>query len=153
MHFLLFWGFVVLLIATASFALWNITGFPPLTGNIYIYFSWFVDVMGFLAMVELAVLAYIRYVMRPDRLNDSKPLDGWILFLIFRNSLYRLYCGRATGGIADQTGYYHGRYRHETYCSQSAGSLPVCFPEELWKVCSAGIASCGGSTWLFPSCL
>lgn len=28
MHFLLFWGFVVLLIATASFALWNVTGFP-----------------------------------------------------------------------------------------------------------------------------
>lgn len=83
MHFFLFWGFVVLLIATASFALWNITGFPPLTGNIYIYFSWFVDVMGFLAMVGIAVLAYIRYVMRPDRLNDSKPLDGWILVLIF----------------------------------------------------------------------
>lgn len=83
MHFFLFWGFVILLIATASFALWNVTGFPPLTGNIYVYFSWFIDIMGFLAMIGIAALAYIRYVQRPDRLNDSKPLDGWILALIF----------------------------------------------------------------------
>lgn len=83
MHFFLFWGFVVLFIATASFALWNITGFPPLTGNVYIYFSWLIDVLGFLAMVGIVVLAIIRYIIRPDRLNDSKPLDGWILALIF----------------------------------------------------------------------
>lgn len=83
MHLFLFWGFIVLLIATASFALWNITGFPPLTGDIYIYFSWFVDIMGFLAMAGIAVLAFIRYILKPDRLNDTKPLDGWILALIF----------------------------------------------------------------------
>lgn len=81
-HFLLFWGFIVLLIATASFALWDKTGFPPLVGNVYIGFSALVDIMGFLALIAIGVLAYIRYIQKPGRLNDTKPLDGWILLLI-----------------------------------------------------------------------
>jgi len=83
MHFLLFWGFIVLLIATASFASWDKINFPPLTGNFYIYFSMFVDIMGALALVGIVALAYIRYVQKPDRLWDTKPLDGWVLLLIF----------------------------------------------------------------------
>ncbi len=81
-HFFLFWGFVVLFIATASFAAWDKIGFPPLVGGIYVYFSAFIDVMGMLALVGIIVLAIIRYVQRPGRLNDTKPLDGWILLLI-----------------------------------------------------------------------
>ncbi|MGE5381737.1 MAG: heterodisulfide reductase-related iron-sulfur binding cluster [Methylocystaceae bacterium] len=83
MHFLLFWGFIVLLIATASFAAWDHIGFPPLTGNFYIYFSMFVDIMGLLALIGIVVLAGIRYLQRPDRLWDTKALDGWVLLLIF----------------------------------------------------------------------
>lgn len=81
-HFFLFWGFVVLLIATASFAAWDKTGFPPLVGDFYVNFSAFIDIMGALAFIAIIVLAIIRYVQRPGRLNDTKPLDGWILFLI-----------------------------------------------------------------------
>jgi len=40
-HFFLFWGFVALLIATASFAAWDKTGFPPMVGDFYVYFSAF----------------------------------------------------------------------------------------------------------------
>ncbi|MGR6835464.1 (Fe-S)-binding protein [Syntrophomonas erecta] len=83
MHFFLFWGFVFLFIATASFAMWDKIGFPPLTGNFYIYFSWIVDITGFLAMIGITILAVIRYWQRPDRLNDTKPMDGWLLLLIF----------------------------------------------------------------------
>ncbi|MGE5453799.1 MAG: 4Fe-4S dicluster domain-containing protein, partial [Methylocystaceae bacterium] len=82
MHFLLFWGFIVLFIATASFASWDKIKFPPLTGNFYIYFSMFVDIMGFLALIGILALAYIRYIQKPDRLWDTKPLDGWVLVLI-----------------------------------------------------------------------
>lgn len=81
-HLFLFWGFVVLLIATASFAAWDKTGFPPLVGDFYVNFSAFIDIMGALAFIAIIVLAIIRYVQRPGRLNDTKPLDGWILFLI-----------------------------------------------------------------------
>ncbi|NLB53508.1 MAG: (Fe-S)-binding protein, partial [Syntrophomonadaceae bacterium] len=81
-HFFLFWGFIVLLIATASFAAWDKVGFPPLVDDFYIIFSAIVDIMGFLALIAIIVLAVIRYIQRPGRLNDTKPLDGWILFLI-----------------------------------------------------------------------
>lgn len=83
MHFLLFWGFVFLFLATVAFAMWDKTGFPPLTGSIYIAFSWAADATGFLAMLAVLMLAVIRYIQHPDRLNDSRPLDGWILLLIF----------------------------------------------------------------------
>ena len=82
LHLMLFWGFVVLLITTASFASWDKINFPPLTGNYYIGLSWLADVTGFLALIGVLGLAVIRYIMRPDRLNDTKPLDGWLLLLI-----------------------------------------------------------------------
>lgn len=81
-HFFLFWGFAVLLITTAAFASWDKISFPPLTGSYYIVLSWLADVTGILALLGLAVLAAIRYMQRPDRLNDTKPLDGWLLLLI-----------------------------------------------------------------------
>lgn len=81
-HFFLFWGFVVLFIATIFFAAWDKIGFPRLVGSFYVNFSAFIDIMGFLAMIGILVLAVIRYIQRPGRLNDTQPLDGWILFLI-----------------------------------------------------------------------
>ncbi len=83
MHLALFWGFIFLLVATAAFAAWEQTGYPEMTGTLYYLISWLADVGGFFAMLGVMVLACIRYVRRPDRLNDHKPLDGWILALIF----------------------------------------------------------------------
>ncbi len=82
-HFFLFWGFVLLFIATIAFASWDKIGFPPLTGAFYVYFSSIIDIFGFLAIIGVTVLAIIRYIAKPDRLNDTKPLDGWILLLIW----------------------------------------------------------------------
>ncbi|NLB88760.1 MAG: 4Fe-4S dicluster domain-containing protein [Syntrophomonadaceae bacterium] len=82
MHFILFWGFIFLFAATGAFASWDKTGFPPLTGAFYVYFSSIVDIFGFLAIIGVIALAIIRYVSKPDRLNDTKPLDGWILLLV-----------------------------------------------------------------------
>ncbi len=83
MHFMLFWAFVFLLIATASFAMWSKIGIPPMTGWLYIIISWLADIGGFVGMLGIMVLAWIRYIRKPDRLNDNKSLDGWVLLLIF----------------------------------------------------------------------
>ncbi|HWQ74423.1 MAG TPA: heterodisulfide reductase-related iron-sulfur binding cluster [Syntrophomonas sp.] len=83
MHFMLFWGFVFLLIATAAFASWSKTGFPNMTGWLYTLISWLADVGGFFAMIGVVVLFGIRYWRKPDRLNDTKSSDGWMLVLIF----------------------------------------------------------------------
>jgi Fe-S oxidoreductase/nitrate reductase gamma subunit len=82
MHFLLFWGFLVLALAAGVDASHYWLGFPHIEGNSYIYFSAVVDVLGFLALVGVIVLAVVRYVQKPDRLNDTKTSDGWVLILI-----------------------------------------------------------------------
>ncbi len=83
MHAFLFWGFLVLFLAAGLDASHHWLGFPHLEGNIYIGMSWIVDVLGFLALIGIIVLAFIRYVQKPDRLNDTKSSDGWVILLIF----------------------------------------------------------------------
>jgi len=83
MHFFLFWGFLLLFMAAGIDAMHNMIGWPHLAGNTYIGMSWIVDVFGFLALIGIIVMAAIRYVQKPDRLNDSQASDGWIILLIF----------------------------------------------------------------------
>lgn len=66
MHFLLFWGFVFLLLATAAWAMWSKIKFPPMVGNTYIIASAIADITGFLAMIGIVVMAIIRYLLKPD---------------------------------------------------------------------------------------
>ena len=83
MHALLFWGFLVLALAAGVDASHHWLHWPPIEGAIYIGFSWFVDVLGFLALIGIIGLAVIRYIQKPDRLNDTKASDGWIILLVF----------------------------------------------------------------------
>jgi len=83
MHFALFWGFVVLALAAGVDAAHYWIGWPHIEGSSYIWFSKVVDIMGFLALIGIIVLAGIRYIQKPDRLNDTKQSDGWIILLIF----------------------------------------------------------------------
>ncbi|MGI6453455.1 MAG: heterodisulfide reductase-related iron-sulfur binding cluster [Syntrophomonadaceae bacterium] len=83
MHALLFWGFLVLALAAGVDAAHHWIKWPPLEGNLYIGFSFVVDVLGFLAIIGIVILAVIRYIQKPARLNDSKASDGWVILLIF----------------------------------------------------------------------
>lgn len=83
MHLLLFWGFLLLFLAAGVDAAHNAIKWPHLEGMTYIGMSWIVDVLGFLALLGIIVLAVIRYVQKPDRLNDTKASDGWIILLVF----------------------------------------------------------------------
>ena len=83
MHFLLFWGFVVLMIAAGVDAAHFWLGWPHIEGDSYIWFSWVVDVLGFLGLIGIIALAVVRYLQKPDRLNDTKVSDGWIILLVF----------------------------------------------------------------------
>ncbi len=82
MHFLLFWGFLVLALAAGVDASHYWLHFPKVEGGTYIAFSAVVDVLGFLALVGIIVLAVVRYAQKPDRLNDTKTSDGWVILLI-----------------------------------------------------------------------
>lgn len=83
MHAMLFWGFVVLALAAGVDASHYWLGWPHIEGASYIGFSWFVDVLGLLALIGIIGLAVVRYIQKPDRLNDNKASDGWIILLVF----------------------------------------------------------------------
>ena len=83
MHAFLFWGFLVLALAAGVDAAHFWIHWPPIEGTAYIAFSFVVDLLGFLALIGIMALAYIRYIQKPDRLNDTKSSDGWIILLIF----------------------------------------------------------------------
>ncbi|HWP98498.1 MAG TPA: heterodisulfide reductase-related iron-sulfur binding cluster [Syntrophomonadaceae bacterium] len=83
MHAFLFWGFFILAMAAGLDASHNAIGWPLLENNLYIGMSFVVDLLGFLALIGIIVLAFIRYVQKPERLNDTNSADGWMILLIF----------------------------------------------------------------------
>ncbi len=82
-HAFLFWGFLLLFLAAGVDAMHNMIKWPHLAGATYIGMSWIVDVLGFLALIGIIVLAFIRYMQKPERLNDTKVSDGWVILLVF----------------------------------------------------------------------
>ncbi len=86
-HLFLFWGFVVLLLGTILiFIQEDITlllfGTTFLHGSFYLIFSFILDLFGLLAIIGVLLLAFRRYVLRPDRL-DNKTEDLISLILVF----------------------------------------------------------------------
>lgn len=87
-HFLLFWGFLILLLGTILIFIQEditllIFNWTFLHGSFYLIFSFVLDLFGLLAMVGVILLAFRRYILRPDRL-DNKPEDliGLALILL-----------------------------------------------------------------------
>lgn len=88
MHFLIFWGAIIFLLATAIDSITHYTVSKEIDGthlhgmwgNTYLYFSLFVDIFGILALIGVTIAAYRRYIVRPDRL-DNKPENAIALVL------------------------------------------------------------------------
>jgi Fe-S oxidoreductase/nitrate reductase gamma subunit len=86
MHFAIFWGFLILLIATTlsaiefnfeKYAGWTL---PTVAWRVQTGFVW--DIFGgVLASIGIGMAAWRRYVIRPGRLNTFLD-DGFILFLL-----------------------------------------------------------------------
>ena len=82
MHAFLFWGFLVLFMAAGIDAAHYWIHWPHIEGNAYVVFSLIVNIMGFLSLVGIIALAYIRYIQKPERLNDTNSEDNWMIALI-----------------------------------------------------------------------
>jgi len=81
MHFLIFWGAIVFLLAAATdFVTHYFTG--GLEGKPYLGASLVVDVLGLALLVGLGLAVFRRYIQRPERL-DNKPENAIALSLIF----------------------------------------------------------------------
>jgi Fe-S oxidoreductase/nitrate reductase gamma subunit len=80
MHFLIFWGFVMLLVGSAVDFVTHVIR-VELTGGTYLGFSLLFDLGGILAFVGALMAIVRRYIVKPERLKTVFD-DGWILSFI-----------------------------------------------------------------------
>jgi len=85
-HFLLFWSFTILGLLVAVVLLQEYLIFPLLEirlieFELYPYFRLMLDICGLLGLAGTILLAYRRYVQKPEAL-DNQPTDAVSLFLI-----------------------------------------------------------------------
>jgi Fe-S oxidoreductase/nitrate reductase gamma subunit len=78
MHFFIFSGFVVFLLATIV-GIWE----KYLVGNVYLAFSVIVDSFGILAVIGILMALYRRYVWKPERLDNRwEDLAALLILLV-----------------------------------------------------------------------
>lgn len=81
-HAMIYWGFIVLAIATAVVMIDYDFGIPIMRGRFYLYFqSLFVDVMGLLAIVGISLAGYRRWIARPKLLVYTTEATAILLFI------------------------------------------------------------------------
>jgi Fe-S oxidoreductase/nitrate reductase gamma subunit len=68
MHLILFWGFVILLLAAATDATTYYIN-RHITGAPYLWFSLIVDIGGLLVLIGIIMAACRRYIWKPEKLN------------------------------------------------------------------------------------
>ena len=82
LHAMVFWGFLTLTIATTVVMIHADFSIPVMQGNFYLYFqSLFVDIMGALTIVGVAIAGYRRWVLRPGKLVFTDEAS-WILIAV-----------------------------------------------------------------------
>ena len=72
-HALIFYGFVILWIATDLVAIHADTPFKIYQGNLYIVVSFLADIAGIMILVGIGAAFYRRYILRPDYLSATHP--------------------------------------------------------------------------------
>jgi Fe-S oxidoreductase/nitrate reductase gamma subunit len=80
MHLIIFWGFVILLLASAIDAVTHYSN-RHITGAPYLWFSLIVDIAGLLVLIGIIMAACRRYIWKPKRLNTILD-DGISMALI-----------------------------------------------------------------------
>ena len=81
-HFLIFWGFIIIAFGTLQVIAEGVTQGTVLPWGGNAVFNLIKDVLSVLVLVGLVAAAYIRYVVRPKRLDQTLEA-GVILALIF----------------------------------------------------------------------
>jgi len=78
MHFLIFWGFIVFLLATIV-GIWE----AYLKGSVYLAFSLIVDSFGILAIIGILMALFRRYIWKPKRLDNKwEDLVALVILLV-----------------------------------------------------------------------
>lgn len=72
-HSLIYFGFIILWIATDLVAIHADTPFKIYKGWVYIIISFLADIAGVAILIGLSMAYYRRYIKKPDYLSATKP--------------------------------------------------------------------------------
>jgi Fe-S oxidoreductase len=82
LHAMIFWGFIILTVATTVVMIDYDFGIPIMRGNFYLYFqSLTVDIFGALAIVGVALAAGRRWFARPGQLVYTREASAILVFV------------------------------------------------------------------------
>lgn len=86
-HFILFWGFVILLLGTTLIFLQEDVFSPIfhyffLQGHFYLWFSLILDLFGGLAIIGVLLALYRRYVIKPEGLDNLLDDAATLILLL-----------------------------------------------------------------------
>lgn len=115
MHFLIFWGFLVMFVGTLIIMAQADFGIPLVYGNFYLYFMALgLDMAGLAAVIGTVMALIRRYVVRPARLDNTAD-DAltllWILVILVTGFILEGLRINATGdpwAIWSPVGYLTG---------------------------------------------
>lgn len=79
-HTMIFYGFIVLFIATELVAIHADTPFKVYTGTTYKVISWLADVGGLFVLLGIGLAYYRRYVRRPQYLSATRPTQEKFMY-------------------------------------------------------------------------
>ena len=81
-HSMIFYGFVILWIATDLVAIHYDTPFKVFQGTTYIVVSFLADIGGILILIGLALAYFRRYIQKPAYLSSTKPNQELFMYLM-----------------------------------------------------------------------
>tara|TARA_R110002072_G_scaffold1989_5_gene16710 strand:+ start:183088 stop:185106 length:2019 start_codon:yes stop_codon:yes gene_type:complete len=79
-HGLIFYGFIILWIATDLVAIHYDTPFKVFQGTTYIVISFLADIAGLMILAGIVLAYYRRYVKKPDYLSATKPKQELFMY-------------------------------------------------------------------------
>ncbi|MBT4790110.1 MAG: 4Fe-4S dicluster domain-containing protein, partial [Halobacteriovoraceae bacterium] len=81
-HSLIYYGFIVLLIATELVAIHADSPFKVYQGTTYIVISFLADIAGILILIGLALAFKRRYIDKPEYLSSTNPNDEMKMYIM-----------------------------------------------------------------------
>jgi len=81
-HALIFYGFLILWIATDLVAVHYDTPLKIFQGSVYIVISFLADIAGIMIMAGIGLAFYRRYIKKPDYLSATSPKNELYMYLM-----------------------------------------------------------------------
>jgi Fe-S oxidoreductase/nitrate reductase gamma subunit len=92
MHWMIFWGFLIFALGTASIAMHEDLNLPTFQGGYYLILSFILNLFSLLAIAAIVMALWRRLVTKPDGI-DSRADDYIVLGLIFLIVVTGLFLG------------------------------------------------------------